>query len=174
MASKTVILRLPAGTGPFPVIILLHDCGGVGDGLPDWAARLNDWGYATLMPDSLTPRGVTSVCAAADQAKVTPWDRTGDVGSAVAWLRRRADIEPERIAVLGLAHGGMTAALVAQSPFSGFGLRAVVNYSGACVEPALHGLVPILALAGDADDRDTPGAPPWVAPPGRACWESPS
>ncbi len=152
------VLRLPAGDGPFPAVILLHGCGGPFAGMPDWAYRLNAWGYAALMPDSMTPRGVRSVCAPADQSKVTPWDRVGDVGAAAAWLRTQPEIDPNRIAVLGLSHGGATAAVAAQAPYAGIGLRAAVDYYGPCVEPQLHGTVPLLVLAGEADDWGDPAA----------------
>jgi dienelactone hydrolase len=41
----------PAGPGPFPVVIALHDCGGVYkfySSVPAWAALLQQQGYATL------------------------------------------------------------------------------------------------------------------------------
>jgi len=152
------VLRLPAGNGPFPAVILLHGCNGPFTGMPDWAYRLNAWGYAVLMPDSMTPRGVKTVCDPAEQPKVTPWDRVGDIGAAATWLRTRPEIEPERIAVLGLSHGGMTAALAVQAPYVGIGLRAAVDYYGPCYEPRLQGPGPLLVLAGEADDWGDPAA----------------
>jgi dienelactone hydrolase len=152
------VLRLPSGAGPFPAVILLHGCGGPFSGTPAWAYRLNAWGYAALMPDSLTPRGVISVCDPEEQPKVTPWDRVGDVGAAAAWLRTRAEIDPTRIAVLGLSHGGTTAALAVDAPFAAIRLRAAVDYYGPCGEPKLQGSVPLLALAGEADDWGNPAA----------------
>jgi len=152
------VLRLPAGNGPFPAVILLHGCNGPFTGMPDWAYRLNAWGYAVLMPDSMTPRGVKTVCDPAEQPKVTPWDRVGDIGAAATWLRTRHEIDPERIAVLGLSHGGMTAALAVQAPYIGIRLRAAVDYYGPCYEPRLQGPVPLLVLAGEADDWGDPAA----------------
>lgn len=142
------ILRLPAGKGPLPAVIVPHGCNGPLTRLPDWAHRLNGWDYAVLMPDSMTPRGVRNVCAPADQPKVTAWDRVGDVGAAAAWLRTRDRPRPYR-GVLGLSHGGATAAL-AMRP------RAAVDYYGPCFDPRLHGAVPLLVLAGEADDWGDP------------------
>jgi dienelactone hydrolase len=150
------VLRLPAGAGPFPAVILLHGCNGPFSGMPDWAYRLNAWGYAALMPDSMTPRGVKSVCDPAEQPKVTAWDRVGDIGAAATWLRTRSEIDPNRIAVLGLSHGGATAALAAQAPYAGMRLRAAVDYYGPCTDPRLHGSLPLLVLAGEADDWGDP------------------
>jgi len=152
------VLRTPAGTGPFPAVILLHGCGGPFGGMPDWAYRLNAWGYAVLMPDSMTPRGVRTVCDPGEQPRVTPWDRVGDIGASAAWLRTQPEIDPDRIAVLGLSHGGMTAALAVQAPYAAMRLRAAVDYYGPCYEPRLHGAVPLLVLAGEADDWGDPAA----------------
>jgi dienelactone hydrolase len=153
------VLRTPAGAaGPFPAVILLHGCGGPFTGMPDWAYRLNAWGYAVLMPDSMSPRGVRSVCDPDEQPKVTPWDRVGDIGAAATWLRTRPEIDPDRIAVLGLSHGGMTAALAVQAPYAAMRLRAAVDYYGPCYEPRLHGSVPLLVLAGEADDWGDPAS----------------
>jgi dienelactone hydrolase len=152
------VLRLPAANGPFPAIILLHGCNGPFNGMPDWAYRLNAWGYAVLMPDSMTPRGVKTVCDPGEQPKVTPYDRVGDIGAAATWLRTRPEIKPDRIAVLGLSHGGTTAALAVQAPYIGIRLRAAVDYYGPCHEPRLQGPVPLLVLAGEADDWGDPAA----------------
>jgi dienelactone hydrolase len=148
-------LSLPSGQGPFPVVILLHGCGGLSPSLGTWAGRLNGWGYATVTVDSFTPRGVTSVCAPANQPLVTPADRAGDVISTAVFLRTRPEIDPNRIGVLGLSHGGATAAWVTQARFEkafpGL-LHASVDYYGPCRSAETHGTVPLLALAGEADD----------------------
>jgi len=152
------VFRLPEGKGPFPAVIVLHGCGGRGASQLIWAARLNAWGYAVLIPDSMTPRGVKRVCEPDKQPLVTPRDRVGDVGSAIVWLRARPDIDPRRIAVLGQSHGGATAVLATQRLYQGFGLRAAIDYYGACVDPAAHGDVPLLVLAGDQDDWGHPAS----------------
>ena len=150
------LFMLPAGKGPFPAVIILHGCGGRGPSQLIWASRLNGWGYAALIPDSMTPRGVDGVCEPEAQELVTPWDRVGDVGSAVAWLRTKREIDPRRIAVLGQSHGGTTAALATQRIYDGFGLRAAIDYYGPCVDPDKHGKVPLLVLVGGADDWGQP------------------
>jgi dienelactone hydrolase len=149
-------LKLPEGKGPFPAVIVLHGCGGLGPSQIIWAQRLVGWGYATLIPDSLTPRGVKRVCEPETQPLVTPWDRVGDVGSAVAWLRTRKAIDPARIAVLGLSHGGTTAMLATEAIYEKFRLRAAIDYYGPCVDPAAHGNVPLLVAVGQLDDWGDP------------------
>ena len=48
----------PTGDGPFPAMVLLHDCGGVDNTQIKWAERLVEWGYVALLWDSLGPRGL--------------------------------------------------------------------------------------------------------------------
>jgi hypothetical protein len=50
----------PAGPGPFPVVIALHDCGGVYkfySSVPAWVALLQQQGYATLSTRQLHSAG---------------------------------------------------------------------------------------------------------------------
>jgi dienelactone hydrolase len=152
------VLLLPSGRGRSPAVIVLHGCAGRGNSQLIWAARLNEWGYAALIPDSMTPRGIERVCEPEAQGLITPRDRVGDVGSAAIWLRTRSEIDPSRIAVLGLSHGGTTAVLATQRLYDSFRLRAAIDYYGPCVEPELHGTVPLLVLVGGSDDWGHPAS----------------
>jgi dienelactone hydrolase len=153
-------LTLPAGSEPHPAIILLHGCAGLraasqgADLMDQWTERLTGWGYAVLIPDSFTPRGIPGVCAKEDQPKVTTTDRSGDAVSAAIFLTRVAGIDPKRIGVIGFSHGGGTAERVTLLPAAGFRpglIRAAVDYYGTCARPHFYRDVPLLALAGDAD-----------------------
>lgn len=50
----------PEGAGPFPAIIVLHDCGGVNSKDQAWAKRLTTWGYVAVIVDSFGTRGTLS------------------------------------------------------------------------------------------------------------------
>jgi dienelactone hydrolase len=152
-------LTLPSGSGPFPVVILLHGCAGITANQSVWADRLADWGYASLIVDSFTPRGVKSVCAPDAQKLVTPFDRAGDAWSAAIFLKSLPQIDATRIAVIGESHGGATAAMLTASVFQAIApglIKASVDYYGSCRDPAGHGTIPLLALAGDADTWGNP------------------
>jgi dienelactone hydrolase len=148
--------KLPAGKGPFPAVIVLHGCSGWGERTLLWGDRLNSWGYAALLPDSWTPRGIDSICASGES--VTPGDRMGDLASAVVWLRTQPAIDPNAIAVLGTGHGGWTAATALQRRYADLRLSAAVDYHGLCPGPGEYGGMPFLALLGEADDWGNPAA----------------
>ena len=105
-------LEKPEGEGPFPAVVILHDCSGLGtpsSGAPRrWSAELVDRGYVTLMPDSFTPRGFPSgVCVEApDRAKVNGQVRAGDAYGALAYLRTLPFVDGRHVGVMGGSHGG--------------------------------------------------------------------
>jgi dienelactone hydrolase len=156
----TAVLVTPDGPGPFPVVILLHGCSGLSGNETFWADRLRRWGYASLIPDSFDPRWVTKVCMS--QSLVTAGDRAADVLSAALTLRALPAIDGARIAVMGFSHGGWSAAWMTRREYEvlypGL-LAASVDYYGPCGSAAVHGTVPLLALAGEADS----GGKPWPA-----------
>ena len=55
-------LFAPAGAGPFPAVVVLHGCDGVGRHDRLWARQLASWGYVALIVDSFRPRGMNSIC----------------------------------------------------------------------------------------------------------------
>ncbi|WP_426959136.1 dienelactone hydrolase family protein [Muricoccus radiodurans] len=164
--SATSELHLPSGAGPHPAVVLLHGCSGVTPTVRRWAAWLAQWGYAALVLDSFTPRGVDNVCGEAGRvapgtrtdaaARVPPRIRAGDAFAAAAYLRTRPDIQPGRIAAVGFSHGGSTGLVVAlrstvarlaAQPFS-----AVVAFYPWCPLAGPPIASPVLILIGDADD----------------------
>ena len=154
-------LTLPPGPGPHAVVILLHGCGGIAPNVYLWAERLRDWGYGSLVLDSLTPRAVATVCAPDRQRLVTRFDRAGDVIAAARWLQTQPGVDGGRLAVLGESHGGGTAATLLNRPFAAElpMVKAVVDLYGPCRDPQLYdSAVPFLALAGDADTWGPPAA----------------
>lgn len=160
----------PAAQGPLPVVILLHNCAGV-DGSPSlavWAPLMWAQGYATLRLDSFTARGYRNVCG--DPGQVRPGERAQDVLAAAYLLAARPDVRPDRMAVLGLSHGGGTAVYVARDheelrPWRerlatrhGKLVASVALYGGCGPSPGDPVIIPVLALLGGKDDW-TPAAP---------------
>ncbi len=145
----------PDGAGPFPAVVLLHGCNGVGPHMQTWAQRLNRWGYAAIVVDSFGPRGHASgIC---NQGRLVPPEtRARDAFAAAAWLRGQPGIDGERIAVIGFSHGGwtvMTTVLEATArtndaaPF-----KAAVAYYPVCTPNNARLATDTLILIGEADD----------------------
>lgn len=155
-------LSIPGKGGAYPAIILLHGCGGIGStGNHEelWADRLNGWGYATLIVDSLHPRGMSEVCSPAAQSQLKMYDRAGDAIHAAVALGRVAGVDAHRIGVVGFSHGGGSAVMLTQKGFDSYQpglIKAAVDYYGGCYFPQYRGTVPLLVLAGDADRYGDP------------------
>jgi dienelactone hydrolase len=157
-------LTKPVGSGPFPAIVHLHGCSGLPDEVKNrsadhfWSVRLAAWGYAVLVVDSFTTRGIDNTCA----GEVAP--RAADAHGALAWLARQPFIDASRIAVIGFSAGGIATLSIAEArDFELFeneeaqGFKAAVAFYPACMSAnALK--IPTLILAGELDDW-TPATP---------------
>jgi len=56
------VISKPEGDGPFPAVIILHGCSGVTDLDFQWAQCFKEWGYASLVLDSHSPRNILLNC----------------------------------------------------------------------------------------------------------------
>ena len=149
---------LPQGKPPFPAVVVLHGCNGVSPNTRVWARRLASWGYAALIVDSFSARGLRQVC---DGSRALPGpERAMDVFAAAAYLRSRPDIDGGRIGALGYSHGGWTALWAStESSVARAGappLRAVVSLYPFCPEVAPPLANDVRIFIGDADDWAKP------------------
>ena len=111
----------PEGAGPFPAVVILHDCSGIGprsSGAPRrWAEELVPQGYVVLLPDSFAPRGFPNgTCTGGPETRTANgYARSADAYGALAALRKLPYIDGKRVGVMGGSHGGWTtlASLVA-------------------------------------------------------------
>jgi len=145
----------PEGAGPFPVVIILSGCTGVG---PDAGIvrRVNaDYlpkGIATLVVDSFTPRGITEACSDPNLDAVRY--RVKDAYAAMSWLSARSEIDSKHIFLQGYSHGAITAiaAIDAEWPathqqkFAG-----VIAFYPYCFSSSKFS-VPTIILVGELDD----------------------
>ncbi len=144
-------LTIPKGVGPFPAVVLLHGCDGIGAWNDAWMQRLTKWGYVVLEVDSLTPRSEGSICDS--PSDVTVSSRSLDAHGAKNYLIALDVVDPAHIAVVGMSHGG-TSVLSAVSTdnvsmFDAF--QAAVAFYPWCDE--LKDInAPLLTLIGAKDD----------------------
>ena len=100
-----------------PAVVAMHGCGGMystakskRDSLSIRHQMMADLlvseGYAVLFPDSFRSRGFEEICTVENKKRtLTQQHRRQDAQGALAWLQRRDDVLPERVAVLGWSHG---------------------------------------------------------------------
>jgi pimeloyl-ACP methyl ester carboxylesterase len=97
-------------------------------GLPPWmplrdlADALTRAGIAVLRVDD---RGMGK--STGDHKPSTTFDEADDVRTEVAWLRKRPDIDPKRVALVGYSEGGLIAPMVAADDPA---IAAVVTLDG--------------------------------------------
>jgi dienelactone hydrolase len=105
------VLFKPDGPGPFPAVIALHVCGGLGArGVMgarhlDWAERLKAQGHIVLFPDSFGSRGLGSQCVVTDRTVRPSRERVSDTMAGRAYLLAREDVIADRISLLGWSNG---------------------------------------------------------------------
>lgn len=165
-------LFVPAAGAPRGAVVMMHGCGGAyaSSGALNarhqmWGEYLADLGYAALMLDSFTSRGVREICTTRIvERTIREADRVGDAYAALAFLQARFGIAPERIGVLGWSHGGGTVlSVITRRPKVGAPFQAAVAFYPGCGTraaraDAFHPNAPTLILMGESDDW-TPAAP---------------
>ncbi|RAI38928.1 dienelactone hydrolase family protein [Rhodoplanes roseus] len=158
-----VVFR-PDGAGPFPAVVALHGCAGLGKErldprYRDWAETLTGKGFVVLFPDSFGSRGLGSQCRVRPRTVSAERDRVADADAARRFLQTQPSVLPDRISLLGWSNGGSTvlwtvrpqARIERGSPDF---RSAVAMYPGCArlVPRAWSSRVPILILIGGADD----------------------
>ena len=172
----------PDGPGPFPAVVIVHDCSGLGtvsSGAPDrWARELRGRGYVAIVPDSFTTRGFPNgVCTDARPSRndVSPASRARDAYATLAYARTLSYVDGKRVGLMGGSHGGSTTLASMLAPASGAEplasekragfAAAVALYPGCATSPrtwrsssgVYTPIAPLLILTGEKDDW-TPAA----------------
>ena len=141
----------PAGEGPHPGVVVLHESFGLNDDIRRIARRFADAGYAALTPD-LYSHGSRIVCLS--RVMVDMW--RGSVAREISDIRAARDalaalpeVDAERIAVAGFCQGGGFALIAGTQP--GFS-AAAVNYGEVPDDSSrLDGVCPVVASYGGKD-----------------------
>ena len=126
----------PKGTGPFPVVLVVHENRGLNPYIEDVARRLATDGFLALAPDGLFPVGGypgnddegRALQAGLDQAKL----RTDMLNSARYLLKHQ--LSSGKLGVTGFCWGGGTTNYLAVT--LGADMKAGVPYYGAAAETA--------------------------------------
>ncbi len=151
------ILYTPAGKGPFPAIIVIHEYWGLNDWVKEQASKLADQGYEALAIDLYRGKVATTPDMAHEIMRGVPEDRAKrDLHAAFEFLQSQPNVKKSRIGAIGWCMGGGYSLDVAlQEPT----LAAdVINYGHLATDPsALEKInAPILGLFGGQDQGITP------------------
>ena len=150
------MLYAPAGKGPFPALIVIHEWWGLNDWIKEQASKLSDQGYVTLAVDLYRGKVATTPDEAHQIMRGVPEDRAKrDLHAAFEYLASQSNVKKDRIGAIGWCMGGGYALDVAlQEPT----LAAdVINYGHLATDSAALQKInsPILGLFG-AQDKGIP------------------
>jgi dienelactone hydrolase len=177
---------MPSVPGPHPAVVMLHGRGGPYSSLKRGqhnagalTMRHNMWGhfwaergYIAIHVDSFGPRGYGDGFAKhsynsrpldVSEQSVRPLDAYG----ALAYLRSRGDVVPDRIGVQGWSNGGMTVLAAMgprppglMNPTVAGGFRAAIAQYPSCrapaAEPDYAPYAPLLIMVAENDDEVSP------------------
>ena len=165
----------PDGPGPFPAVVMMHGCSGLmtrsgkmRSNARFWAEHLRDHGYVALLVDSFTSRGIDEVCTGRHNLSVVH-DRADDARGALQFVRQRADVQADRVGLIGWSNGaGAVLSVVFDKGEPQRDFRAAIAFYPSCLRtypggPHYRPHTPLLVLIGAKDDW-TPAAPcvPWT------------
>jgi dienelactone hydrolase len=165
-------LYKPEGAGPFPVVIALHGCGGLGGHSEPLQVRYRDWaeqllkdGKAVLFPDSYGSRELGPQCHVKERRITARRERVTDILAARQWLMQQPWVAHDRISLLGWANGA-SALLWAVRPqlllhHAEPDFRSAIAFYPDCRLSSGLGWssrVPTLVLIGAKDDVSSPPA----------------
>lgn len=97
----------PAGPGPHPAVIMIHEFWGLRPDVVAKADLLAEQGYLVIAPDLF--RGVTTdflPSAIVNVVTSTSAAQAEDLDAVYAWLASQSDVDRQRIGVLGFCFGG--------------------------------------------------------------------
>ena len=151
------VLYTPAGKGPFPALIVIHEWWGLNDWIKDQGSKLADQGYESLAVDLYRGKVATTPDMAHELMRGVPEDRAKrDLHAAFEFLQSQPSVKKDRIGAIGWCMGGGYALDVAlQEPT----LAAdVINYGHLATDPTSIQKInaPVLGLFGALDQGITP------------------
>ena len=162
-------MRAPSGEGPFPAVILMHGCSGLGGaverGMARHADHLVDAGFIALILDSFTSRGIDSTCTSTSKAVESTLFRQYDAIHALRYLQGLPEVNPANVFLMGQSEGGSVAAKLAAHHLSSVvkdvalieasgqpWFAAIVAYYPWCPHVPKWLDTPLLVLSGEKDD----------------------
>ncbi|MGC2450212.1 MAG: dienelactone hydrolase family protein [Candidatus Sulfotelmatobacter sp.] len=155
--TVSAMLYRPAGKGPFPALIVIHEWWGLNDWVKEQASKLADGGYVALAIDLYRGKVADSPEMAHELMRGVPEDRaTRDLKAAYDYLAAQHDVKKDRIGSIGWCMGGGYSLDVALAePHLA---ATVINYGHLATDPEelKKNHAPVLGLFGGQDRGITP------------------
>ncbi len=162
-AVPQMVLLKPDGPGPFPALVLHHQCGGLRRGqwhnqsMRDWAVKAVNRGYVVLLIDSLGPRNVDWVCGG-PRGGVNLGRGVRDALQGANHLRKFPFVDAGRIAHVGYSWGAMVGLLANSTSFRYFmessaNFAAYVSFYPGCFTVKRPDGSPLDIVRSDIDSR---------------------
>ena len=134
----------PAGQGPFPAVLVVHENRGLNPYIEDVARRVATMGFVALAPDGLAPVGGypgndddgRTLQAKLDQAKLR-----NDMVNSARYIKTHK-LSTGKLGVTGFCYGG-----------------GIVNFLAATLGPDMHAGAPYYGVAADTASAATIKAP---------------
>jgi len=155
--TATGMLYTPAGKGPFPALIVIHEWWGLNDWVKEQASKFADEGYVALAVDLYRGKVAATPEVAHELSRGLPEDRAKrDLQAAFDYLASRPDVKKDRIGSVGWCMGGgysLQTALLEPALAA-----TVINYGRLVTDPAELKKInaPILGNFGGQDHGITP------------------
>jgi carboxymethylenebutenolidase len=150
--TVTGMLYSPAGKGPFPALIVIHEWWGLNDWVKEQAAKLADQGYVALAVDLYRGKVAATPDLAHELMRGVPEDRAArDLRAAFDFLAAQPNVKKDRIGSIGWCMGGgysLDVALLEPTLAA-----AVIHYGHLATDPAELKKInaPILGIFGGQD-----------------------
>ncbi len=146
-------LARPAGEGPFPGIVIIHEIFGLTENIKDIAQRFADVGYVALAVDLFTGRNRT-VCMfrLMGQILLTPLNNTSvhALKEALTFLAYQPGVDAEKLGAIGFCMGGGFAIAWASTDNR---LKAIAPFYGSNPRP-LEAVSRVCPVVGSYPDKD--------------------
>lgn len=169
----------PDGAGPFPALVLLHQCAGLmarsknpNLSMLDWGKETVARGYVAFLLDSLSQRGASTLCNGPQMGVSFPRG-VKDALQAAEHLASLPYVDKNRIAFAGFSWGAMVGMMLSSKSWGtalapGERFKAVVSFYPGCPAPRLlesemrYEIAnqdidkPLLVLMGEDDNETLP------------------
>src|SRR5215472_5390102 len=120
-------LRIAAGSGRLPVVVLQHGSGGMAANTDLWEREFNAMGVSTFALDGFTGRGLMQVNT--DQALLGRLNFILDIYRSLDVLAKHPRVDPQRIVLMGFSRGGQAALYASLKRFNKMWNRSGIEFA---------------------------------------------